>query len=101
MNVRSQGKAKTLFIYPGSENPYISVKGLKGDSIQSHKRLDSGVRLPDPCQVSSRDGERPRNSPDLLEHHKSDKYLSHKGPCSSILRSHIPSQSANSGYPEE
>jgi len=35
MNIRSQGKAKTLFIYPGSDNPYISVKGLKSEVQQA------------------------------------------------------------------
>lgn len=34
MYIRSNSKAKTLFIYPGSDNPYISVRGIKGEPIQ-------------------------------------------------------------------
>jgi hypothetical protein len=41
MFLRSQSKAKTLFIYPGSENPYISVKAIKGELIQSNNRAPS------------------------------------------------------------
>jgi hypothetical protein len=41
MFIRSQSKAKTLFIYPGSDNPYISIKGIKGEPLQPHNRAPS------------------------------------------------------------
>jgi|JI6StandDraft_1071083.scaffolds.fasta_scaffold09415_1 hypothetical protein len=44
MNIRSKGKAKTLFIYPGSDNPYISVKGIKGEP--GCQQVDVGGRMP-------------------------------------------------------
>lgn len=31
MQARNSNKMKTLFIYPGSENPYISVRGLRSE----------------------------------------------------------------------
>lgn len=44
MKIRTKGKTKTLFIYPGSHNPYISVKGIKGEQGPDDRLPENPLR---------------------------------------------------------